>query len=322
YDGKLDEKQDVYFQVALLYTTSDGQRRIRVHNLAIPCTTLIGNMFRHSEVDASMNLVAKMAVADAMNTPLKQIRDKLTDRTVQILTAYRRNCASGSSPGQLILPESYKLSPLYTLALIKSPALRGGADVPIDQRVYHMNLLRQFSVTKSMDYFYPRVAPVHSLEGAEGTVDEKTGLVTLPHLARASYTVLDPTGAYLIVNKGSSLFLWLGRQVPPTFVQEALGAPSVEQVDVQSHRLPELDTSLNQKIRAIARQLVPGRADYVGVQIVRQGLDQSEVVLASQLVEDRNNDNMTYVDFVCAVHRQIQLEIRPKGPLEPKWSYN
>ncbi|KAJ1938807.1 COPII coat Sec23p-Sfb3p heterodimer component, partial [Linderina pennispora] len=207
YDGKLDEKQDVYFQVALLYTTSDGQRRIRVHNLAIPCTTLIGNMFRHSEVDASMNLVAKMAVADAMHTPLKQIRDKLTDRTVQILTAYRRNCASGSSPGQLILPEAYKLSPLYTLALLKSPALRGGADVPIDQRVYHMNLLRQFSVLRSMEYFYPRVAPVHSLDGAEGTVDEKTGLVTLPPLSRASYTVLDPTGAYLIVNKGSSLYL-------------------------------------------------------------------------------------------------------------------
>ncbi|ORX73679.1 hypothetical protein DL89DRAFT_276965 [Linderina pennispora] len=294
YDGKLDEKQDVYFQVALLYTTSDGQRRIRVHNLAIPCTTLIGNMFRHSEVDASMNLVAKMAVADAMHTPLKQIRDKLTDRTVQILTAYRRNCASGSSPGQLILPEAYKL-----------PALRGGADVPIDQRVYHMNLLRQFSVPRSMEYFYPRVRT--------RALARRPVLVTLPPLSRASYTVLDPTGAYLIVNKGSSLYLWLGRQTPASFVQEVLGAPAVEQVDVLAHQLPELDTALNQKIRAIARQLVP---------LARRGLDQSEVALASLLVEDRNNDNMTYVDFVCAVHRQIQLEIRPKGPLEPKWSYN
>ncbi|KAJ2816106.1 COPII coat Sec23p-Sfb3p heterodimer component, partial [Coemansia furcata] len=95
YDGKLDEKQDAYFQAALLYTTSDGQRRIRVHNMAAPCTTLIGNMFRSSEVDTSMNLIAKMAASEALTAPLKSIREKLTDRCVQILSAYRRNCASG-----------------------------------------------------------------------------------------------------------------------------------------------------------------------------------------------------------------------------------
>ncbi|KAI8324754.1 hypothetical protein GQ54DRAFT_295924 [Martensiomyces pterosporus] len=321
YDGKLDEKQDVYFQVALLYTTSDGQRRIRVHNLAIPCTTLIGNIFRHSEMDASMNLVAKMAVAEAMATPLRQIREKLTDRCVQILTAYRRNCASGSSPGQLILPEAYKLAPLYTLALLKSPALRGGADVPIDQRVYYMNLLRQFSVRKSMDYFYPTIVPVHSLSETEGTEDEKAGRVVLPPFVRASYTMLDPTGAYLLVHSGS-LNLWLGRQVPSSFIQESLGAGSLEQVNVHVHSLPKLDTTVNQKIHAIARQLIPPRDGFVNVQVVRQGLDPNEVQLASLLIEDRNNDNMTYVDFVCAIHRQIQREIRPKGPLEPKWNYN
>ncbi|KAJ1961557.1 COPII coat Sec23p-Sfb3p heterodimer component [Dipsacomyces acuminosporus] len=321
YDGKLDEKQDVYFQVALLYTTSDGQRRIRVHNLAIPCTTLIGNIFRHSEMDASMNLIAKMAVSEAMNVPLRQIRDKLTDRCVQILTAYRRNCASGSSPGQLILPEAYKLSPLYTLSLLKSPALRGGADVPIDQRVYHMNLLRQLSVCKSMDYFYPTVVPVHSLSETEGTVDEKTGKAVLPSLVRASYTVLDPSGAYLLAHSGS-LTLWLGRQAPSSFIQESLGAASLEQVNVQAHTLPKLDTVLNQKIHALCRRLVPLRDGFVNTQIIRQGIDPAEVQFAALLVEDRNNDNMTYVDFVCAIHRQIQREVRPKGPLEPKWSYN
>ncbi|KAJ1666385.1 COPII coat Sec23p-Sfb3p heterodimer component [Coemansia sp. RSA 1646] len=321
YDGKLDEKQDVYFQAALLYTTSDGQRRIRVHNLAIPCTTLIGNMFRHSEVDTSMNLISKMAVAEALTAPLKGVRERLTDRCVQVLTAYRRNCASGSSPGQLILPEQYKLSPLYTLALLKSPAIRGGADVPIDQRIYHMCLLRQFSVRQSLDYFYPRVVPLHILADHEGVANEETGEVALPGFVRASYTVLDPTGAYLLSSCGA-LTLWVGRQASPEFVQEAFGASSIDQIDVTTMSLQQLDTSLNQKIHAIAKQLVPARADFMSLQIVRQGMDQAEVLFASKLVEDRNNDNMTYVDFVCAVHRQIQVEVRPKGPVEPKWSYN
>ncbi|KAJ2800784.1 COPII coat Sec23p-Sfb3p heterodimer component [Coemansia guatemalensis] len=321
YDEKLDEKQDVYFQAALLYTTSDGQRRIRVHNLAVPCTTLIGSMFRNSEIDASMNLIAKMAVAEAQTTPLKAIRDKLSDRCVQILTAYRRNCASGSSPGQLILPEAYKLSPLYTLSLLKSPALRGGADVPIDQRTFHMYLLRQLSVPKSVRYFYPTVAPLHTLGESEGVVDESTGIVSLPELSRASYAMLNPAGAYFLSGDGSLVF-WLGRQVPPQFLQEALGASSLEQVDVKQHALPELDTALSRKIRTIADQLVGNRAGFAYVQIIRQGMDQAEVQFASKLIEDRNNDNMTYVDYVCAVHRQIQVEVRPKGPAEPKWSYN
>ncbi|KAJ2162373.1 COPII coat Sec23p-Sfb3p heterodimer component [Coemansia sp. RSA 552] len=321
YDGRLDEKQDVYFQAALLYTTSDGQRRIRVHNLAVPCTTLIGGMFRNSEMDASMNLIAKVAVAEAQSTPLKGIRDRLSDRCVQILTAYRRNCASGSSPGQLILPEAYKLSPLYTLALLKSPAMRGGADVAIDQRIHHMCLLRQFSVRKSMEYFYPTLVPLHTLGENDGETNSATGVVTLPALTRASYSVLDPAGAYLLAS-GESLSLWLGRQVPGQILQDILGVASLEQVDTNLHSLPELDTALSRKLGAIAHQVLPSRAGFANVQIIRQGMDQAEAQFASKLIEDRNGDNMSYVDYVCAVHRQIQVEVRPKGPAEPKWSYN
>ncbi|KAJ2909357.1 COPII coat Sec23p-Sfb3p heterodimer component, partial [Coemansia aciculifera] len=265
YDGKLDEKQDAYIQAALLYTTSDGQRRIRVHNLAAPCTTLIGNMFRSSEVDASMNLIAKMAASDALTTSLKSIREKLTDRCVQILTAYRRNCASGSAPGQLILPEAYKLSPLYNLALLKSPALRGGADVPIDQRIFHMCLLRQLSVRKTMDYFYPTIAPLHMLAENEGVVDEATGAVVLPTFVRASYSLLDPAGIYLLASNGS-LMLWFGRQVSPALLQAVVGVSALEQIDSKMHSIPEVATELNQKLRAIADGLVPSRAGYANVQ--------------------------------------------------------
>ncbi|KAJ1895275.1 COPII coat Sec23p-Sfb3p heterodimer component [Kickxella alabastrina] len=323
HDGKLDENQDVYFQAALLYTTSDGQRRIRVHNLAIPCTTLIGNLFKFSDVDTSMNLVAKVAVTEALTTPLRSIREKLTDQCVQIHTAYRRNCATHNSPAQLILSESYKLSPLYTLSLLKSPAIRSGADVPVDQRVYHMCLLRQFSVRKSLDYLYPTIAPLHALSDTEGATDEATGKFVLPALVRASYPMLDPAGAYLLAS-GGSLVLWLGRQVSPSFVQDVLGVSSLEAVDINAHELPELSTTLSQKVRAIAERLVPARAGYANVQIARQGMDRAEVPFALMLVEDRNNDNMSYVDFLCAIHRQIQIETRPKENRQeqPKWSYN
>lgn len=41
-----------------------------------------------------------------------------------VLGVYRKFCAKGANPGQLILPEALKLLPLYALALSKSPAFR------------------------------------------------------------------------------------------------------------------------------------------------------------------------------------------------------
>ena len=45
---------------------------------------------------------------------------------VKINGNFRKNCASPSSAGQLILPECMKLLPLYTNCLMKSDALSGG----------------------------------------------------------------------------------------------------------------------------------------------------------------------------------------------------
>ena len=38
HDDKLNPGGDAHFQVALLYTTSLGERRIRVHTLSLRCT--------------------------------------------------------------------------------------------------------------------------------------------------------------------------------------------------------------------------------------------------------------------------------------------
>lgn len=56
----------------------------------------------------------------------RQIREGLSSRCAKSLTAYRRHCASPSSAGQLVLPESMKLLPLYTSCMLRSDAIAGG----------------------------------------------------------------------------------------------------------------------------------------------------------------------------------------------------
>ena len=64
-----------------------------------------------------------------MESNPKAVKDHLINNCAHILACYRKNCASPSSAGQLILPECMKLLPLYTNCLVKSDAIAGGADV-------------------------------------------------------------------------------------------------------------------------------------------------------------------------------------------------
>lgn len=59
HDGRLEEKMDSYFQVAMLYTTVHGQRRVRIHTISVPCTSLISTVFRCAEMDATINFLSK-----------------------------------------------------------------------------------------------------------------------------------------------------------------------------------------------------------------------------------------------------------------------
>lgn len=43
--------------------------------------------------------------------------------------------------------------------------------------------------------------------------------------------------------------------------------------------------------------------------IARQNVDGIEVEFSNMLIEDANNDNLSYVDYLCFVHKNIQQEL-------------
>jgi len=63
------------------------------------------------------------------------------------------------------------------------------------------------------------------------------------------------------------------------------------------------------QIRTIQAYMERQRPKYLNLVVVRQGKDQSEIEFSNQLVEDKNNDAMSYVDYLCAIHRMIQTEV-------------
>lgn len=59
HDGKLEADRGVSFQAAILYTTKNGQRRVRVHNLNVPVTEHIADVFRQGDHEATVTFLAK-----------------------------------------------------------------------------------------------------------------------------------------------------------------------------------------------------------------------------------------------------------------------
>ena len=53
---KLAVGSECYLQAALLYTTVTGQRRIRVHTIALPVSDSIQTLFKNSDLDAQVRV--------------------------------------------------------------------------------------------------------------------------------------------------------------------------------------------------------------------------------------------------------------------------
>lgn len=296
HDDKLPDNTDVHFQVALLYTTSSGSRRIRVHTLTLKCSKDLSEVFRGADMDSLLAVMAKLGARDAISMPLPAVRDKLTSLTCAILACYRRHCtAANSGSGQLILPESLKLMPAYVSSVLRNVAFRAGGDIGSDERAFALLLLQSLSSREIMPYFYPRMVSVHDIDEAE------TGM---PASIRPSLARLKDHGAYLLEN-GQEMLLWVGRAVSVPWVQQVLGAASFQSIDAQMTGLPALDHPLSRRVRDIVTQMRASRNHYMKLYVVRQK-DPSEALFVRHLVEDKFNDHMSYVDFLCHVHREVQ----------------
>lgn len=192
HDDKLNEDEGVYIQVALLYTSCSGERRLRVINLALKTCSQMADLYRSCDLDTIINFFGKQAVYKLLDNNPKAVKDGLVNRAAQMLANYRKNCASPSSAGQLILPECMKLLPLYVNCLLKSDALSGGSDMTLDDRSYVMMRIMTMDVQNSVSYFYPRLIPLHDI------TPESDGKIGIPDPIRCTIEKMTEQGVYIL----------------------------------------------------------------------------------------------------------------------------
>jgi protein transport protein SEC24 len=309
YDGKLDAKLDAHFQSALLYTTASGERRVRCSNVIASVSDIAKDCMKFVDQDAVYALIAKEAATKMTTNSLRDIRGALTEKSVDILAGYRKNFSGSHPPGQLVLPENLKEFSMYILGLIKSRAFKGGHE-PTDRRVHDMRMLKSMGALELSLYLYPRIIPIHNLAPEDG-FPNADGYLQMPPSIRCSFSRIEEGGVYLVDN-GQNCYLWMHSQTSPKLINDLFGdgMDSLNSLDPYSSSLPVLETHLSAQARNIIEYLKTMRGSKaLTIQLARQGLDGAEYEFARLLVEDRNNEAQSYVDWLVHIHRHVQLEV-------------
>ncbi|OZC10293.1 Sec23/Sec24 helical domain protein [Onchocerca flexuosa] len=109
------------FQAAVLYTSSRGDRRIRIHTLCLPVTKDLSTIFSQFDVKCAISLLSKMAVERTlMGASLTDSREAMVNTVIDIFGTYNSAVSRMNHTSSMLSPiSSIRLLPLYVLGMLK-----------------------------------------------------------------------------------------------------------------------------------------------------------------------------------------------------------
>ncbi|XP_030224960.1 protein transport protein Sec24B isoform X1 [Gadus morhua] len=300
-DDSLVDSSLACFQAALLYTSSKGKRRIRVHTLCLPVVSQLSDVFAGADVQAITCLLANMAIDRSVSSSLGDARDALLNAVVDGLGVYRNTVSTLQQHG-LIAPDNLRLFPLYILALLKQKALRTGTSTRLDERVFAMCEFKTQPLQQMMRMVYPDMYRMDTISD-QGSLHLNDTVVPQPRLLHLSAERLSRDGAFLL-DCGSVLYLWVGKCVNEIFIRDVLGCPNYASIPPNMTDIPELETKLSERVRAFLDWLQDNRAFSCLFYVVREDAS-AKLDFFQNMVEDRSEMGLSYHEFLQNLLQQM-----------------
>uniref|UniRef100_A0A8C1EGM7 SEC24 homolog B, COPII coat complex component n=1 Tax=Cyprinus carpio carpio TaxID=630221 RepID=A0A8C1EGM7_CYPCA len=289
------------FQAALLYTSSKGKRRIRVHTLCLPVVSQLSEVFAGADIQAISCLLANMAIDRSISSSLSDARDALVNAVVDCLTAYRAN-GSNIQPSGLIAPAALRLFPLYVLALLKQKALRTGTSTRLDERVFSMCELKSQPLQQIMRMVHPDLYRIDNMT-EQAALHLNDSVIPQPPLLQLTAEKLTREGAFLL-DCGSVMYLWVGKCCNETFIRDVLGFQNYASLPSNMTEIPELQTTYSERTRAFISWLLESRTFLPAFHVVKDDAS-TKTSFFQHLVEDRTESAFSYYEFLLHIQQQM-----------------
>ncbi|XP_027324529.1 protein transport protein Sec24A [Anas platyrhynchos] len=300
-EESLTDMQVVSFQSALLYTSSKGERRIRVHTMCLPVVTTLSDVYAGADVQAITGLLANMAVDRSVSATLSDARDALVNAVIDSLSAYRSSVLSIQQPG-LMAPSSLRLFPLYVLALLKQKAFQTGTNARLDERIFTMCQVKNQPLVYLMLMTHPSLYRVDNLTD-EGALNINDRTIPQPPILQLSVEKLSRDGAYLM-DAGSVMFLWIGKSCGQSFISQVLGVPNYGSIPQNMTHLPELETAESIRTIAFISWLREQRPFFPILYIIKDDSPLKSSFLQN-MIEDRTESALSYYEFLLHIQQQV-----------------
>uniref|UniRef100_A0A6J0TP85 Protein transport protein Sec24A isoform X1 n=1 Tax=Pogona vitticeps TaxID=103695 RepID=A0A6J0TP85_9SAUR len=300
-EESLTDMQVVCFQSALLYTSSKGERRIRVHTLCLPVVSQLNDVYLGADVQAITGLLANMAVDRSVSASLSDARDALVNAVIDSLSAYRSSVLTIQQPG-LMAPSSLRLFPLYVLALLKQKAFQTGTNTRLDDRIFTMCQVKSQPLVYLMLMMHPSLYRMDNLTD-DGALNINDRTIPQPPILQLSVEKINRDGAYLM-DAGSVMFLWVGKNCGPNFISHVLGVPNYASIPHNMTHLPELDTAESGRVLAFISWLREQRPFFPILYILRDESPWKPSFLQN-MIEDRTESALSYYEFLLHIQQQV-----------------
>eukprot|EP01088_Endostelium_zonatum_P003764 TRINITY_DN14947_c0_g1_i1.p1 TRINITY_DN14947_c0_g1~~TRINITY_DN14947_c0_g1_i1.p1 ORF type:complete len:964 (-),score=256.90 TRINITY_DN14947_c0_g1_i1:90-2981(-) len=272
----------ITIQNALLYTTSFGERRIRVQNVCLPVTNDLRELYNSCDNDAIVSFIAKMGVDKGTEAKLSDVRSALLNKCIDVLTDYRTKYAPPqATPSQIIIPTPLFQYPLCTLGMLKNATFRGGITEVVlpDERIFLFNYVRSGTIVNIVGNMVPKLYQIYP--GVEGNVKGLDGMGV--SLVRQG---LKATGMYVLDDK-MDLYLWIGRGVAEGIKRDMFGVGYEKNETVTMGANGgggEMGAYVNQVIGELRRR---NGGVWQNVVVIRSGQDAAmEKKFYGKLIED------------------------------------
>ncbi|VDN82098.1 unnamed protein product [Brugia pahangi] len=301
------------FQAAVLYTSSRGDRRIRIHTLCLPVTKDLSTIFSQFDVKCAISLLSKMAVERTfMGASLTDSREAMVNTVVDVFGAYNSAVSRMDRTSCMLSPvTSIRLLPLYVLGMLKHRAFIAGQSIRLDSRVAALLLFRSASLEVIDLELYPALYELNHFNETD------------PPRLHLSFEHINRNGVYLL-DTGSYVYVYISSNVEASIIKRLFGVNTFERIDDEASLFSimflkscndnffrflgpfeALDNPFSNRVHNFLRKLSVYRSVFAPVILIREDSPVRNL-FSGRLIDDRTESSHSYVEFLNHIRQEMQ----------------